>query len=197
MKRLRRLLDSLSVYLPLIVMAMLALGSWWLVKSVPALSAPAANKPTRQEPDYSLSDFSVKSFNASGRLTREISGAQAQHYPASELLEIQRVRIFVQSKDGTRMNAQASQGISTDDGKQVTLVGSVDVIQHAHAERPQLALSGERLVVFPDEDRLVSAQPVRITRGRDVFTAQSMDFNSSSGEYALKGRVRGTLMPKP
>jgi lipopolysaccharide export system protein LptC len=57
-------------------------------------------------------------------------------------------------------------------------------------------LRGERLEALPDEDRLVSSDPVHITRDRDVFTAETMNFNSNTGEYLLQGRVRGTLMPK-
>ena len=75
----RRLLDQLSVYLPLIMMALLASGSWWLVRSAPELLTPTANKPVRQDPDYRLADFSVKSFDITGRMTREVSGDKAQH----------------------------------------------------------------------------------------------------------------------
>jgi lipopolysaccharide export system protein LptC len=58
-------------------------------------------------------------------------------------------------------------------------------------------LRGERLVALPDEDRVVSDDPVNITRDRDVFTANTMNFNSNTGEYVLQGRVRGTLAAKP
>ncbi|WP_295521671.1 LPS export ABC transporter periplasmic protein LptC [Limnohabitans sp. Rim8] len=193
--KLRRLLDALSLYLPLIVVAMLASGSWWLVRSIPALSSPEANKPVRQEPDYRLSDFSVKSFNATGQMTREITGKKAQHFPATENLQIEEIRIFAQNDNGSRMSAQALQGVASDDGTQVTLVGQAQTIQHAQENRPQIELRGERLVALPDEDRVLSDDPVHITRGRDVFTANTMNFNSNTGEYVLQGRVRGTLMP--
>jgi lipopolysaccharide export system protein LptC len=193
--KLRRLLDALSLYLPLIVVAMLASGSWWLVRSIPALTSPEANKPVRQEPDYRLSDFSVKSFNATGQMTREITGKKAQHFPATENLQIEEIRIFAQNDNGSRMSAQALQGVASDDGTQVTLVGQAQTIQHAQENRPQIELRGERLVALPDEDRVLSDDPVHITRGRDVFTANTMNFNSNTGEYVLQGRVRGTLMP--
>lgn len=193
--KLRRLLDALSLYLPLIVVAMLASGSWWLVRSIPALTSPEANKPVRQEPDYRLSDFSVKSFNATGQMTREITGKKAQHFPATENLQIEEIRIFAQNDNGRRMSAQALQGVASDDGTQVTLVGQAQTIQHAQENRPQIELRGERLVALPDEDRVLSDDPVHITRGRDVFTANTMNFNSNTGEYVLQGRVRGTLMP--
>ena len=193
--RLRRLLDALSVYLPLIVVALLASGSWWLVRSIPALSSPEANKPVRQDPDYRLSDFSVKSFNATGQMTREITGKKAQHFPATENLQIEEIRIFAQNDNRSRMSAQALQGVASDDGTQVTLVGQAQAIQHAQENRPQIELRGERLVALPDEDRVLSHDLVHITRGRDVFTANTMNFNSNTGEYVLQGRVRGTLMP--
>jgi lipopolysaccharide export system protein LptC len=193
--KLRRLLDALSLYLPLIVVAMLASGSWWLVRSIPALTSPEANRPDRQEPDYRLSDFSVKAFNATGQMTREITGKKAQHFPATENLQIEEIRIFAQNDNGSRMSAQALQGVASDDGTQVTLVGQAQTIQHAQENRPQIELRGERLVALPDEDRVLSDDPVHITRGRDVFTANTMNFNSNTGEYVLQGRVRGTLMP--
>ena len=196
MNRLRQLLDRLSIYLPLIVMALLASGSWWLVRSVPALITPEANKPVRQDPDYRLGDFSVKSFNATGRMTRELIGDKAQHYPATEALHIDQVRIYAENDNGARMNARSEKGVATDDGTQVTLIGNAYAIKHPQDTRPQIELRGERLVALPDEDRVVSADPVQITRDRDVFTGNTMDFNSNTGEHVLQGRVRGTLAPK-
>jgi len=193
--RLRRLLDALSVYLPLIVLALLASGSWWLVRSVPVLINPEANKPVRQDPDYHLSDFSIKSFNQNGQMMQEMSGKRAQHFPATETLHIEEIRIFAQNETGDRMHAQAQQGIARDDGSQVTLLGRAQAIQQPQANRPPIELRGDRLVAMPDENKLVSDDPVRIARGADVFTANTMSFNSHTGEYTLQGRVRGSLVP--
>ena len=197
MSWVRRLLDKLSIYLPMVVMALLASGSWWLVRSMPELLTPTADKPVRQEPDYRLADFSVKSFDVNGRLTREVSGDTAQHYPATEAMHIEQVRIYAQGESGAKMNARAAQGVATDDGTQVTLIGDAYAIKHPHDTSPRIELRGARLVALPDEDRLVSSDPVHITRDRDVFTAETMDFNSNTGEYLLQGRVRGILAPKP
>lgn len=196
MNFLRRLLDRLSVYLPLIVMALLASGSWWLVRSVPDLIAPETGKPVRQDADYRLSHFSVKSFDASGRMKREVSGHNAQHYPATEALHIEQIRIYAESDSGAKMNARAIKGVATDDGSNVTLTGDAYAIRHPYNTSPQVELRGDRLVALPDEDRVVSSDPVHITRDRDVFTAATMDFNSNTGQYVMQGRVRGTLAPK-
>lgn len=195
--KLRRLLDALSLYLPMIVLALLACGSWWLVRSMPSLSSPLTNKPVRQDPDYRLSDFSVKSFDTTGQMTREVAGKSAQHFPATEELHIEEIRIFARNESGSSMDAQAQQGVSSDDGAKFILTGSAQATKHPQGNSPQIELRGERLVALPDEDRVVSDDPVRITRGRDVFTANTMDFSSKTGEYAMQGRVRGSLVAKP
>jgi lipopolysaccharide export system protein LptC len=195
--KLRRWLDVLVVYLPLIVLGLLASGSWWLVRSMPPLSQAQANKPVRQDPDYRLSDFSIKSFNAKGTMVHEVTGKKAQHFPTTQDLHVEEVRLFAQNEKGGRMTAQAQRGIASDDNSQLTLLGQAQAIKHAQAGQPQIELRGERLVALPDEERVVSDDPVHITRGRDVFTANTMNFNSNTGEYALQGRVRGSLAPKP
>ncbi len=92
--RLRRTLDRLTIYLPLILFGLLALGSWWLVRSMPELLPPGIDRQLRQDPDYQLEKFTVKSFDASGRMTREISGQSATHFPARQELHIQDIRLF-------------------------------------------------------------------------------------------------------
>ena len=79
MESIRRSLDRLALYLPGILMALFALGSWWLVRSLPTILNDAPAKSVRYEPDYYLEQFSVKSFDKQGRLTREVTGHRAKH----------------------------------------------------------------------------------------------------------------------
>lgn len=191
--RVRRTLDRLTIYLPLFLFAILALGSWWLVRSVPELMPPGIDPQLRQDPDFRLGQFTVKSFDASGRLTREISGQSATHFPATQSLHIEGVRILVENELGTRMTAQAKKGISREPEQQVTLSGEVMAVRQADQQSPRVEMRGEALTAWLEEERLVSDQPVRITRGTDVFSAQTMNFDTRSGQYELQGRVRAVL----
>ena len=191
--RVRRTLDRLTIYLPLFLFAILALGSWWLVRSVPELMPPGVDAQLRQDPDYRLDQFRVKSFDATGRLTREISGQSATHYPATQSLHIEGVRILAENEAGTRLTAQAKKGISREAEQQVTLSGDAIAVRQADAQSPRIELRGETLTVWLEEERLVSDQPVRITHGADVFSAQTMNFDTRSGQYELQGRVRAVL----
>jgi lipopolysaccharide export system protein LptC len=195
-KRLRRNLDRLTIYLPLILFAILALGSWWLVRSVPELRPPGIDPQLRQDPDFRLDQFTVRSFDATGRLTREVSGQSATHFPATQSLHIQGVRIVAENEVGTRLTAQAKEGISREVQQQVTLSGDAVAVRQADAQSPRIELRGESLTAWLEEERLVSDQPVRITRGPDMFSAQTMNFDTRSGQYELQGRVRAVLPPR-
>lgn len=193
--RLRRALDSLTLYVPLIVMAVLALGSWWLVRSMPELRPINSDRPLRTEPDYRLENFTVKTFDAKGQLTRQISGQAATHFPQPSELHIDRIQIFARNDAGSEFIAHAEKGISSDNDDQFTLIGDVYAVRKADPRGPMTELRGERLTAIINEDRLVSELPVEITRERDVFTSNTMDFNTRSGQYLLQGRVRAVISP--
>ena len=54
--------DRLAMYMPLLTMAVLALGTYWLVRNTPAfISAPAAVE-VGHEVDYFMHKFTVKTF---------------------------------------------------------------------------------------------------------------------------------------
>lgn len=194
---IRRLIDRLSLYLPLILMGFLALGSWWLVRSMPSIIYADENKPVRKEPDYRLENFSVKSFDKTGRMTREVMGDKGRHYPDVDEMHIDHVRVYAQSDNGVKINAKANTGVATGDGERVTLLGQAVAIRAADANAPRMELRGQHLVALVKEEKLLSSDPVEITRDKDVFNALTMNFNSKSGEYLLDGRVRGVLAPKP
>lgn len=193
--RLRRTLDQLTIYVPLILFGLLALGSWWLVRSMPELLPAETDKPLRVEPDYRLEKFTVKSFDASGRMTREISGQSATHFPAKQELHIQKIQIFAENELGTRLQAQARLGVSKETAQQVDLTGDVLAVRAADRKGPRVTLKGEAVTALMDEERLVSSVPVEIVRGGDVFTAQTMDFDTRKGQYELQGQVKSVLLP--
>ena len=198
MEAIRRALDSLALYLPGLIMAIFALGSWWLVRSLPTLLNDAPTKAVRQEPDYYLKSFSVKSFDNQGRLLRELSGDQAQHFPDTDTLDIRNVQLRGQSLEGQRVNASADRALAKGDGSLITLSGNVQITQipnTAKGLQPTTEMRSQEIKAYLDEERLVSDVPIEIRRGSDAFSAQAMKMNSKTGDYELSGKVRGVVHP--
>ncbi len=190
--------DRISMYLPILLMGVLALGTYWLVRSTPVFLAPEADRPLTHDPDYFMKKFSVKTFDSTGRLKSEVSGADARHYPDTDTLEIDGVRIRSFNEQGRLTTATANLAITNADGSEVQLFGNALVVREAvtgKAAMPRMEFRGEFLHAFLNKEQVRSNKPVQLTRGKDRFTADSMDFNNIDQVMQLQGRVRGTLVP--
>jgi lipopolysaccharide export system protein LptC len=185
----------LSLYMPLLVMLVLALGSWWLVRSMPDLWSTPAKKVVRKDPDYNLRQFVVKVFDEQGQLVREVMGDEARHYPGTDELHIEQVTFKARTEANQILIVVGRKGIATGDGTRVTLQGDARAVREATAALPRIELRGEKIIALLKAEKLMSADPIQITRGADVFVANSLDFDIQSGQYQLLGRVRGTLAP--
>ena len=193
--------DRLTVYLPVLLMGVLALGTYWLARTTPTFNGTAAaRRPEKHESDYFLRGFSVRSFDVSGRLKSQVQGTEARHYPDTDTTEIEQPHIVTYTIKGDVIVATAKRAISNADASQVRLIGNAVVIRDAKDPKgqpePRLELRGEFLDAFMDQERVKSHLPVTIKRGDgDVFTADSMNYSNIDRLMELSGNVHGTLQP--
>jgi lipopolysaccharide export system protein LptC len=191
--------DRISIYLPIILMGLLALGTYWLARNTPSFSAPGVQRTEAHEPDSFLRGFSVKSFAPDGRLRSEIRGTEARHYPDTDTTEIDQPRIRQFNDRGALTVATGRRAISNADGSQVQLMGDAVVTREgadaAGRPQPKLEIRGEFLHAFMDEEKVKSHRPVTLRRGGDVFHADSLDYDNLDRVLEMRGRVRGVLQP--
>lgn len=196
----RRSFEGATLYLPVILMGLLALGTWWLVRHAPQPDAPVVVATPKHEPDYFMVDFSVKNFDVTGRLQSEVQGSLARHFPDTDTLDIDGAQMRSMAPNGRLTRASAKRALTNADGSEVQLFGSAVVTREAMAPargraQPRLEFRSEFLHAWPQTERVSSNQPVVITRGRDRFTADSMAYDNLEQVLQLRGRVRGMLMP--
>ena len=199
-RRAQRGWDAATVYLPVVLMGLLALGTWWLVRNAPMPQMPRAEVERRHEADYFMRDFSVKNFDATGRLQSELQGSLARHYPDTDTIDIDAVRMRSQAPDGRVTHATANRALSNGDGTEVQLFGNAVVTREALVlpngqKQPKLEFRGEFLHAWTQTERVSSNQPVTLTRGKDRFTANSMDYDNLEQVLEMRGRVQGTIAP--
>jgi len=187
--------EQLSSYLPLLLMGLLALGTWWLVKNTPLIESDQPVAPLRHEPDYTMTQFVVQRFAADGTLRAQIEGAQMRHYPDTDTLEIDAVRMRSIAADGRVTRASAKRAISNGDGSEVQLFGDAHVIREPLAGEEAIEFRGEFLDAFVNTERVRSHLPVTLTRGNAEIRADSLDYDNVERVVQLKGRVRATFPP--
>lgn len=199
--RALRLWDRLAMYLPLVLMGALALGTYWLVRNTPIFSTPEVAAEATHELDYFMRRFTVKNFDDAGRLKSEIAGTEARHYPDTDTLEIDQARIRSISAQGKLTTSTANRALSNADGSEVQLMGNAVVVREASRdasgkETPRLEFRGEFLHAFLDEERVQSHKPVLLIRGSDQFTGDNFAYDNLERVADLKGRVKGYLVPR-
>lgn len=192
--------DRLSVYLPVLLMGLLALASYWLLRATPAPPEPQPDRPLTHEPDYLMRRFSVKVFDANGALRSEVFGSEARHHPDTDTTEIDQARIRSIGPQGQVTTATAQRIVSNGAQTAFTLEGDAVVIREparAGEGIPRLEFHGEFIQVFTDTERVVSDRPVLLMRGNDRLSADSLDYQGGDVRVAtLNGRVRATLAPR-
>ncbi len=200
-RQLHRLWDRVSIYLPVILMGLLALGSWWLVRSTPASSPSQPAIAAKHEADYFMRNFSIKTFDANGRLKHEIFGAQARHFPDTDTVEIEQVQLRALSEKGGVFTASADRALTNGDGSEVQLLGHARVIRAASLDATGRELAASELRseffrAYPNTEQLATDKPVLLLRGNDRFSADAMDFDNVERILLLRGRVRSEVQAR-
>ncbi len=200
MSKLHDRLDRLTLYLPVLLMGLLALATYWLVRSTPSMEQHAPKAAAQHRPDYFIRNFSVKTYDARGLLKSVVIGQEARHFPDTGALEIEQVQIQSFNPEGQLTTATARQAIANSDASEVELIGQALIERKASVdksgkEQAALTLRSDYLHAFMNIERVKTDKPVELTRGQDRFTANGMDFDNREGLMLLNGRVRGHLAP--
>lgn len=185
--------QGLAAYLSLLVMALLALGTWWLVQHTPRPEVPVEASAPRHEPDYTMQDFTLQRFDAEGRLRVQVQGKQLRHYPDTDTLEIDGVTIRALAADGGVTRAVARRALSNGDASEVQLLGGAQVIHEATSQAKQVEFEGEFLHAFIDTEKLRSHLPVRLRQGGSDLRVGGIEYDHSTRLARLGGPVRARL----
>ena len=131
LRLLRDAIDRVTIYLPVILTALLALGTYWLVQNAPKLLEPGSKEVPTHEPDFFMRGFVIKNFLPSGELRSELFGKEGRHYPDNDTMEVDQVRVRAISPEGLTTRATADRGLSNGDGSEIQLFGNAVVVREA------------------------------------------------------------------
>ena len=197
----RRVGDKASMYLPVLIMGLLALGTWWLVRNAPKPIAVGPERVLQHDPDYFLKDFVIKNFEASGRLKSRLNGTAGEHFPDTDTLEIDDARMLSFTPDGRKTVGRSNRALSNGDGSEIQMFGQAVITREPMAARasqkalPAMQLESEFLQIWPNEERVSTNKPVVMTRGTDKFTGDSMQYHHLDQILQMQGRVKGVIEP--
>ena len=196
--RHRRWLDQMSAYLPLLLMALLAAVTWWLVNRAPPVDAADDRAASlRHEPDYSMAHFTIQRFGVAGALRTQIDGDRLRHYPDTDTLEIDNARVRAVADNGSVTFATARRALANGDGSEVQLFDDARVVRAATATEAAVEFRSEFLHAFRNIERVRSHLPVTVTQGATQVRADGMEYDNLARTVDLKGHTRAVFDALP
>lgn len=184
--------DRASHLFPLLLILVLAAGSFWLARAVQAPERDTSGK-SRHDPDFIAEDFGVTKLGATGKPEYSLSATRMLHYPDDESTDIV-APLLVQRRDNAPpVVIRADHGRISRNGEEATFFGDVVMLREAGAGRSELRLRTEYLQIVPDRDLARTDRAVTITEGRSILSGVGMQFNNKTRQFTLLSQVRGTF----
>jgi len=190
-----RMREGFVVYLPLMLMVGLALGTWLIAKNTPGLLAPTTPGAVRHEADYTLDHFNLQRFNVEGVLKVEIEGEHMQHFPDDDIMEVEQIRVVTSEPDGRTMTATALHGRARGDSSEVWLDGQAQVVSESPGELP-IQMNGEHLHALPKLRQIDSSYMVVVRQGDSEFNADGLEYDDVTRLLTLHGNVHALMQPQ-
>lgn len=195
-----RLIGHALAYLPVMLMGLLAAFTWWLVKNTPVPETAKTSELPPQAADYTMTGFVIANYGPDGTLQSQLEGERLLHFPATDMVEVQGVRLRSVDAAGRLMRGSAERAESDGGAVRVRLIGNARVSREAGAgpgDNGRIEIRGDDLEVLRVEQRVRSDQPVTLLTSQGELRAGSLDYSRRDRVADLGGRVTGQLRPTP
>jgi lipopolysaccharide export system protein LptC len=179
---------------PLLLMALLAVGTWWLVRHAPRQPDTPTTAPVRHVPDYRLENFEAERFDTGGQRVLILRGQHLQHFQDTQDVRIDTLALQGHLPDGRAITADARQAWMDDQGVQIRLEGQAQVSSRLPGAEP-IQFRGEQLALHTRRHDVTANQPAQVEQGRNRFQAQAMHFDGVARVLTLTGPARAQFMP--
>jgi len=186
--------------LPLLLMAIVAGSTFWLVQVNTPPEAGAERTAARHEPDYYMDRFSATELNTDGTTKLRFTGDKMIHFADDQTYEVTRPAMRAYQPQRPPVTVTADRGRMNAEGSVIDLYGNgfVDRVQGADpAKDPRMTAASEYFQLLVNDDIVKTDKPVKLTRGPSVMTANGLVFNNVTREVQLLGNVHGTIIMGP
>lgn len=184
--------DTLSSYLPLLLMGALALATWWLVKNTPVAPPPRAAVVDTGEPDYTMRSFVLQRYAPDGRETARLEGRELRHFPAEGRIEIDALLLRAFLPDGREIRATARRAVSNDGATELQLQGGAEVLGTDRGGQP-VEIRSEFLHAFIETEVVQTHLPVTVKQGPNLLRAGGLRYDGQQRLLQFEGPVRASL----
>lgn len=193
--RNQRIAHRFRLSIGMVFVLLAALGSFYLLELLNREDEDMRADMRLNEPDYIIEQFSFVRMSKEGKPSYIIAGDKLTHRPVDDSSEIDKPRVRSLASEQPPMEIVAKTARVDDINSRVTLNGAVTIDRAASKDAQAMHLATEKLVIFPDEDRMETDQPVKMKLGSMTATGNAMSANNATRQLRISGN--GTLQLPP
>ena len=191
----------LILYLPVLLMGVLAFLTYGLLRNTPQAEAPMPELAPRHVPDYTMGRVVLQQFKADGQPRARLQALEVRHYPDTQTMHFEQPVLLWRTPQGDQTAAKAVQGESNADGSEVRLWGDVRIERSAGPQGkspagPGLVVQTQFLFLDARRERMSTDQAVQLQRGNDRMEGQRLQYDHLTQQLDLSGKVRMSITPK-
>lgn len=189
----QRLLNRLSTWFPVLLLASLAMLAYWLDAQVQGGGRGSA--VAGQDPDYFLEDFAATSFGKDGSVIQQLAAKKLTHYPQGLPTQVVAPLLTDTQPGKPPLRVRADIGQVSADNEHVYLTGNVVAERDADSGKSKITLATEYLHVQPKVEKADTDRRVTITDATGTHVGGAMEADNKARTLKLKNGVTGEIRP--
>jgi lipopolysaccharide export system protein LptC len=179
----------------ILVGAFVAFGSYWLVHLMEGEAEIDVDR-FKNEPDYIVEKFSFVRMTPEGKPRYLFSGAKLTHRPADDVSDVDAPRLQSLNPQAPPTTVVAKRARIYQAQNKVDLAGQVVVDRPDAPGQKPLHMQTEALTVYPDDERMETALPVKALVGTTTVTGTGMQADNATSQLHIASRAQMAIPPR-
>lgn len=185
-----RVVNRPAILFPLVLLAMLALLTFWISKVVQPI-VPKLDGSGRHDPDYMMSNFVTTQTDINGALRYKLAATEMKHFPDDDTTELLRPRYTQFAIDKPYTQVEGLRGYMSSNGDKVELFDNVKVTRQAFAGKGEMTVETSYLSILPNTEIVSTDRPVVIRQApKTIIHATGMLYEKKKNTVSLLHKVR-------
>ncbi|WP_062306475.1 LPS export ABC transporter periplasmic protein LptC [Polynucleobacter sinensis] len=186
--------------MPLILMGILTLATFWLVKKNTPSEKSTIERIRLHEADYTITNGALSALNEAGFTKYRVLGKKVTHYDddASIDIEAPRMRLFPPEK--SPVTVKADTGHLDGDLTILDLFDNAEIFRPAQAAtasesaKPRMLARSSYFKVLINDDVIETNKPITLEQGASIMrSSDGGKFNNIEQSMVLSGQVKGRI----
>ena len=194
------ILRTLFSLLPLVLMVILTLATYWLVEKNALPSLPSITPARLHVPDYTITNGALKTLNELGETKNRVIGKKLIHFEDDATIDINAPRMRSFQPPKVPITVQADFGHLDGDISILDLSGHAEIFRPAQAAQENQRASARMIMlsdyfqVLINEDLINTRYPLTLEQGLSILTSnEGGSFNNVTQTMTLFGKVQGRI----